>query len=264
MPELPKNIKTAIIIGAGNVAWHLGNALQRRDIKIIQVIGRSLNSTQSLAVELNTEFTVDLNQIRKDADIYIVSVTDDAITDVIQNLNLPDSLIVHTSGSTPLSVFDGYFKNYGVLYPLQTFTKNRSIDFSLVPFFIEANSDKNLEKIYLLAKGISDRVVTADSATRLKLHIAAVFACNFTNYMYCLAEDILKKNNIDYSLLHPLILETALKALDMKPALAQTGPAVRKNRNVIKKHLEILENEPYLKKIYALLTESIQHKLVNE
>ncbi len=252
-------IKTAVIIGSGNVAWHLGKVLLKNTIEILQIIGKSVRSTQKLANELRTPFTIDLNQIQTNADIYIISVSDDSIEDVIKKLNLTDQLIVHTSGTTSISVFEKYFTNYGVLYPLQTFSKNREIDFNEIPIFIEGNSDTNQKRISNLAELISQKVIAVNSVTRAKLHLAAVFACNFTNHMYAIAEHLMQSEKLDFLLLQPLIMETSQKAMEMKPKEAQTGPAVRKDFKLMEKHLKILEKEPLLKEIYTLLSRSIQN-----
>ncbi|MFO7657450.1 MAG: DUF2520 domain-containing protein [Bacteroidales bacterium] len=257
---MPADIKTAVLIGAGNVAWHLGKALAINNIKIEQVISRTASAAKELANQLNAVYIAEPGQIRENADIYIIAVSDDAIGDVLKKLPPTNGLVVHTSGTTSLSIFEGFCHNYGVMYPLQTFTRNRPVNFCEIPLFIEANTPANLEKIKQLGGMVAKEVYPADSATRAKMHLAAVFACNFTNRMYGIAEEILASENIDFSILHPLIKETALKALSMQPVEAQTGPAVRGNAQIIRRHLEMLNSIPGLKNIYAILSDNIQKK----
>lgn len=260
----PETIRSAVIIGTGNVAWHLGKALKAKNISILQIAGRTGNHAMKLAENLEAAFTLDVTKINVDADLYIIAVSDDAITDIAQKLCLKNQLIVHTAGSIPMSVFHGQFKNYGVIYPLQTFTRSREIQFHEVPVCIEANNPDNFEKLFRLAQLISRKVLSLNSEKRATLHLAAVFACNFVNHMYSVAEQILKKNDMDFSILHPLIIETAMKAVSMKPLDAQTGPAVRNNRNLMNKHLKMLEKDPALREIYLLLSENILKYLNNE
>ena len=254
-------IKTAVIIGTGNVAWHIGRALYNREVKILQVVGRSANSAQDIATELYTSFTTNFVHVNQKADIYIVSVSDDAIPEICAQLKLSNQLVVHTSGSTPQSVFEGHFKNYGVLYPFQTFSKYRQLDFSHVPLFIESNSPENQKRLSELAGRLSHKTFEISSGIRSRIHLAAVFACNFSNHMYKIAEYILSNENIDFSVIMPLINETVAKLSDMKPGDAQTGPAIRNDKYLMEKHLKMLEKEPLLKEIYGILSSSIQHKM---
>jgi predicted short-subunit dehydrogenase-like oxidoreductase (DUF2520 family) len=260
----PDMIRSAVIIGTGNVAWHLGRALKAKNISILQIAGRTGNHAMKLAQNLEAEYTMDITKINVFADLYIIAVSDDAIADIAQRLCLENQLVVHTAGSIPMSVFHGKLKNYGVFYPLQTFTRSREIHFHEVPVCIEANNPDNLEKLFRLAGLISYKVLSLNSDKRATLHLAAVFACNFTNHMYSAAEQILKKNDMDFSMLHPLIIETAMKAASMKPLDAQTGPAVRNNRNLMDKHLKMLEKDPALREIYLLLSENILKYLNDE
>jgi predicted short-subunit dehydrogenase-like oxidoreductase (DUF2520 family) len=261
---MPNLIQSAVIIGAGNVAWHLGIALKDKKIDFLQVLARTIEPAKELAGILNADYTMDFDKINVHADLYIISVTDDAIDEIIKKLYLQRQLVVHTAGSIPMSVFNGRFENYGVFYPLQTFTKGREIHFEKVPVCIEANAQDNMNKLVQLAKLISQTVLIMDSEKRAKLHLAAVFACNFTNYMYSIADRILKKQGIDFSILHPLIIETALKAAEMKPAEAQTGPAVRNNRMLMDKQMKMLENDSAAREIYEILSDNIRKYLANE
>ena len=261
---MPDHIQSIVIIGAGNVAWHLGRALQARKIKILQVLGRRIEPAKELAGVLKADYALDFERININADLYIIAVSDDAIVEIINKLYLQSQLVVHTAGSIPVSVFKERFENYGVFYPLQTFTKGREIHFEKVPVCIEANEQDNMNKLVQLAKLISQTVLIMDSEKRAKLHLAAVFACNFTNYMYSIADGILKKQGIDFSILHPLIIETALKAAEMKPAEAQTGPAIRNNRILMDKQMRMLEYDPAAREIYDILSDNIRKYLANE
>jgi predicted short-subunit dehydrogenase-like oxidoreductase (DUF2520 family) len=258
---MPNLIQSAVIIGTGNVAFHLGKALQARKINVLQVLGRTSEPARKLAGILKADYTQDLNEIDINADLYIIAVSDDAISEVIIQLNLDRQLIVHTAGSIPMSVFKGYFENYGVFYPLQTFTKSRQIAFDEVPVCIEGNSKENTKRLIELARLISHKVIMMDSKKRAVLHLAAVFACNFTNHMYSIADRILENEDIDFSILHPLIIETAMKVAGMKPAEAQTGPAVRKNRILMEKQMKMLENDPAARKVYQILSDNIRNYL---
>jgi predicted short-subunit dehydrogenase-like oxidoreductase (DUF2520 family) len=252
-------IRSVVIIGAGNVAWHLGKALQKKKINILQVAGRTIESTRELAGALKTNSTLDFKSINPDADLYIIAVSDDSIDETIKNLNLSEQLVVHTAGSIPLSVFEKQYINYGVFYPLQTLTKTRNIHFEDVPVCIEANTQENADKLLHLAGLISQKTLLIDSEKRATLHLAAVFACNFVNHMYSIADQIIKKQKIDFTLLHPLIIETSLKMLEMKPTEAQTGPALRNNTRVMQKHLEMLKKYPEIEEIYHVLSNNIRN-----
>jgi len=257
-------IQSVVLIGAGNVAWHLGMALKKKKIDFLQVLGRTIEPVKELAGILNADYTLDFEKINVNADLYIISVSDDAIVEIIKKLYLQGQLVVHTAGSIPMSVFKGRFENYGVFYPLQTFTKGHEVHFDKVPVCLEANDQDNMNILVQLAGLISQTVLFMNSEKRAKLHLAAVFACNFTNHMYSIANRILKKEQIDFSILHPLIIETALKATGMNPAEAQTGPAVRKNRMRMDKQMKMLENDPAIREIYEILSDNIRNYLANE
>jgi predicted short-subunit dehydrogenase-like oxidoreductase (DUF2520 family) len=168
-----------------------------------------------------------------------------------------EGLVVHTAGSVSLEVFKGRAKNYGVIYPLQTFTRGKPVDFSSIPLFIEANDNRNLEKLKYLSEKVTGKVYTADSETRAYLHLAAVFASNFTNHILALAEMVLLERNLPFNILKPLIEETVAKALYMSPRQAQTGPAFRHDKPILEKHLDMLAGHPEIKELYRLISESI-------
>lgn len=253
-----KNIQNIVFIGAGNVATHLGLALQNTGRQIVQVYSRTEENARLLSGKLHADFTVDLKTINPDADLYIITVADDAVEKVADLLWVNRSLVVHTSGSVSIDVLQKCSENYGVLYPFQTFSKAREIDFSVVPLCIEANSKDNLLLLEQLARNLSQKVVKVDSEKRKILHLAGVFASNFPNFMYRIADQILTENKLDFDLLRPLILETAMKVQEMRPENAQTGPASRGDEAILRKHSELLKEYPEYRRIYNILSDGIR------
>jgi predicted short-subunit dehydrogenase-like oxidoreductase (DUF2520 family) len=243
------------IIGSGNVAQHLIDAFAKNNaIEIIQVYSRSQKQISNL---LDSEkITNDLNTLAL-ADLYIIAVSDDAIEVVSSQLPFQDRLVVHTSGSAPLTSLDDKNRK-GVFYPLQTFTKGKEVDFKTIPICIETQIENDIEIVENLAQAISDNVYRIDSHQRKALHVAAVFVNNFTNYLYQLGNDICKENHVSFDILKPLILETAEKLLTLSPKEAQTGPAKRNDISTIKAHKSFLSNENQ-STIYTILTQSIQN-----
>jgi len=250
-------MKNIALIGAGNVATHLGKALTASGCNIVQIYGRTEEPARQLADKLSATFTIDISNISKDADIYIIAVKDEAIEDITDQINISDKLIVHTSGSISMDVLKKASGNYGVLYPLQTFSKNAEINFKMVPVCIEANTGLNENSLLSLARDISDNVHLINTQQRKLLHLAAVFACNFSNHMYSIAEDILKRENLEFEMLKPLIMETARKIEVNSPGNVQTGPAKREDRKIMDKHLEDLTGSPTYRDLYKLISKSI-------
>jgi predicted short-subunit dehydrogenase-like oxidoreductase (DUF2520 family) len=246
-----------VIIGAGNVATHLSKALVKAGNNIKQIYSRTEVSAKTLAKELNIDYTTNIESIDNEADLYIFSVSDNAIPELALKLDIKDKNVVHTAGSVPLSVLKGA-KNYGVFYPLQTFSKSREVNFKEIPLCIEANNNEFNQTLTELAGQISKSVWQIDSVQRKRLHLSAVFACNFVNHMYALAKDLLSHEEIDFEILYPLIKETAIKATTMGPKLAQTGPALRNDTESLEKHIELLSSYPEIQKIYRTISESIQ------
>lgn len=251
--------KRVVLIGAGNVATHLGVALQKAGHEVAQVYSRTEASASTLAGRLNVPYTADLSQLSEEADLYIVSVKDDVLSSLLPIVvkGKGKALFVHTAGSMPMNVWEGIAPRYGVLYPMQTFSKQREVDFATVSFFVEANNRVDLEMLKGLASSLGSKVYEADSRQRMSLHVAAVFACNFANHMYALSASILKKYGMPFESMLPLIDETARKVHQLEPEKAQTGPAVRRDTNVMGKHLELLADEPEWREIYRLISESI-------
>lgn len=245
-------------LGAGNVAWHLAQAFDEK-VSVVQVFSRSLESAKSLCSMLkDSEPICDIADLRCDADVYIVSVADAALQEVLCRVprHCREKLWLHTSGGCGIEVFPDDFCDCGVLYPLQTFTKGSKLCISDIPFFIEARNPEQTEKIRNLALMLTDKVYEADSERRRTLHIAAVFACNFTNYLYSLSRDILKTADLPFSVMLPLIRTTVGKIEQMPPEKAQTGPAARGDRNVIEAHLATLK-DPLQKELYEIFSEEI-------
>ncbi len=246
-----------VFIGAGNLASQLSKAIQNNGFKIIQVYSRSKKSATELAEILSVSYTTNIKEIDKNADIYFIALKDSVIKEVLAQIDFQNKLIVHCSGSLPLSVLTDYSDNCGVFYPLQTFTKSRFVDFSEIPVFIESEKKENEELLKSIAEKVSEKVENMGSEQRKILHVSAVFACNFVNYMYTVAADILKSNNISFDVIKPLILETARKVQEMEPVLAQTGPAVRFDENVINEHLKELENFGDYHELYKSISKRI-------
>ena len=261
-----------VLIGAGNLATHLGKALHAAGHDMVQVFSRTMQSAETLASLLDAEPLTDMAQVRDDADVYIFSVKDSALEQLISQLCGDDEklcgekqlfekkVFLHTAGSMPMSVFRGKALHYGVLYPMQTFSKQREVDFSIIPCFIEANDEFALKQIESLAGQISHRVYQLSSEDRKYLHLSAVFACNFANHCYAASQELLQQHGIPFDVMLPLIDETAAKVHGMTPKEAQTGPAVRYDENVIGKQIQLLENQPYFQKIYDCMSKSI-HEL---
>lgn len=252
-----KFINKITFIGAGHVATHLALELHKKGNKIVQVYSRTEKSAKTLAKKVNAKAIHNISKIDTNADIYIIAISDDAIISLIKNLHLKDKLVVHTSGSMPMSLLKKVSSNYGVFYPLQTFNKHVKINFSEIPILIEANNKQNITLLKNLASSISLNTQCVDSDKRLIIHLAAIVASNFSNFMYVIAEDILKRNKISIDVLKPLIHETAQKINYDFPHKLQTGPAVRKDFEIIKKHLNLLAKDPDYKKIYKLISNNI-------
>ena len=268
-----------VLIGAGNLATHLGKALHAAGHDMLQVFSRTMQSAETLASLLDAEPLTDIAQVRDDADVYIFSVKDSALVQLVAQLCRHEAdglgedgavnalrkakkgeherVFLHTAGSMPMSVFKGMAQHYGVLYPMQTFSKQREVDFSIIPCFVEANDEFAQKQIEGLAREISGRVYLLSSEDRKYLHLSAVFACNFANHCYAISQELLEEHGIPFDVMLPLINETAAKVHEMKPKDAQTGPAVRYDENVIGKQSKLLENHPHFKKVYDSMSKSI-------
>lgn len=245
------------LIGSGNVATHLGAAFKNTGHQIVQVWSRNLQHAAILAYHVKAEPIDKLTDIHADTDLIIISVKDDAVEDVASFINLKNVLVVHTSGAVSMQTLGKYFDNCGVFYPLQTFSKNRELDFSSIPLCIESTGKNSTQLLLELGKTISKSVNYIDSNQRKTLHLAAVFACNFPNNLYAIAAGLLKEQQMDFDLLKPLVLETALKVQEFLPGEVQTGPAIRRDEKTMQAHLGLLQQHPELQEIYTSLSQAI-------
>ena len=278
-----------VFLGSGNLATHLSLALKAAGEEIIQIFSRTQEHAQALADKLHCASCVSISDIRTDADVYIFSVKDDALPSLIEQLavklsgrhiledtqsstSLPTGkgggrgyIFLHTAGSVPLSVFPSNTPTpnthhpspkHGVLYPMQTFSKDKSVNFREIPCFIEASDNNTLEEIKGIASKVSDHVLEMSSEKRKKLHLAAVFACNMVNHCYRLAEKVLEEEGIDFSLYIPLIQETANKVKELSPRKAQTGPMVRYDKKIMDAQIALI-NDERTRQIYRLMADSI-------
>jgi predicted short-subunit dehydrogenase-like oxidoreductase (DUF2520 family) len=251
-----------VIIGAGNLACQLSHSLKEAGNTIIQVFSRTEKNAKELADKLGADYTNELINIRKGADLYIIAVSDNVLVRLSANKFLKsiigDSTVVHTAGGVELSVLKTLSSHYGVLYPFQTFSKKRRLSFKTIPIFIESSDENTGEILMSLAKNLSEKVEFIDFEQRKFVHLAGVFACNFANHMYVMAEKILHSKNISFSVLLPLILETAEKVKINSPKTVQTGPVVRNDQITINKHIELLSQAQDLKNMYLFVSESIK------
>lgn len=245
-----------VFVGAGNVATQLALALCKCHFDIIQIYSRTFDSADTLARQVEAQAITDIKKVTTDADIYIFSVKDSILQNLIIDLPSNKGIWLHTAGSIPMSAFKGSNLNYGVLYPFQTFSKSRMADWKNIPLFIEASDTETLSRIKNIANKLSDIVIELSSEKRKYVHLTGVFACNFTNYMYALSADTLKKVGLPFEVVLPLIDETCAKVHTLSPEEAQTGPAIRFDKNVICKHIELIQDEK-VKEIYRLISEKI-------
>jgi len=247
-----------VLLGSGNVATHLAKALKSKGEEIVQVYSQNLDNAILLAQSIATESIGDLNEIKQNADLYIISVKDDAIESVAKSLKNVTGLVVHTSGTTDINILSSQVTKAGVFYPLQTFSKEKEVSFENIPLCIEANDESQLTILSNLAAKISREVYKLNGEKRKVLHLAAVFACNFPNHLYALANEILSQNGLDFEIIRPLIAETADKVMSNLPENVQTGPAVRADESTLNKHLSMLTDMPELQNIYQTLSDSIK------
>lgn len=254
--------KRIVLIGAGHVATHLGVGLQQAGWDVVQVYSRTAASASALAERLGVPFVTSTDEVHTDADVYLVMVKDAALQELLPAVvkGRERALFVHTAGSMSMDIWKGKAGRFGVLYPMQTFSKQRRMDFASVSFFIEASGPEELAVLRDLASSLSPKVYEATSEQRTYLHMAAVFACNFANHMYALSARLLEKQGLPFDAMLPLIDETARKVHELAPREAQTGPAVRGDANVMDRHLAMLADEPRLQEIYKMISGNIQNK----
>ncbi|HBB90553.1 MAG: hypothetical protein A2X22_05650 [Bacteroidetes bacterium GWF2_49_14] len=245
-------------IGAGKVAWHLAPALAKSGQEIIQVISRSALSAQKLGDRLSCQHSNNITDLIKDAEILFLTVPDHSLIEIINDISDYRGLVIHTSGTfSPLRFACQKYK-HGGLYPLQTFTIGRTIDMSTVPVFVEGSEPAVARMIQGIAEGFTSKVYEMSFEERRWMHLAAVWANNFSNFMLTEAYRILKLRGQDPVWLEPLIRETFDKALVITPGRAQTGPAIRNDDITIRKHLDMLTDQPDMQELYRMITHSIR------
>ena len=242
-----------VLIGSGNVAFHLAKAFSEAQIPISQIFGRNTTELQKISEQFSIPFST---ETLADADLYIISVSDSSIAEVSSLIKNENALVTHTSGSVSREALRGNFRK-SVFYPLQTFSKSKNLDYSKIPFFIDAENENDEEILKNLASKISKNVMLANDEKRKYIHLTAVFACNFVNHLYARAKEISDSQGIPFDYFLPLIDETTQKIHELEPKLAQTGPAIRNDEKVLKLHESLLTDEEKLK-IYKTLNESIK------
>lgn len=250
------------IIGAGNVAFHIARALQNAPKYWLHQIysRRPIATDDELARFAQKGVVNDLAQLQADSDIYLIAISDDAIADVSAQLNgvlHPNAVVAHTSGSVPLNVLSAHPQR-GIWYPLQTFSRHRPLNFADIPLVVHANTPKALQMLSELALALSPKLHLLNDEQRQLVHVAAVFANNFSNHLFAIADDFLQQHQLPFDLLKPLITETARKVQDIAPQKAQTGPAKRGDKQTIERHLFLLKNMPTYQNLYQILSDTIQ------
>lgn len=249
-------MKNITFLGSGNVATHFSVELQKKGYNIIQIWSKTKKSAQELSSKLNCEWTINLADLIK-TDLIIISIKDDAIKQVISEIRDKNIPIIHTSGTTNIDVFKDN-KTCGVIYPLQTLNKKTHINLNEIPLFIEANNKRFEEVLFKIAEDLNKNSITImKSSDRKVLHLAAIFACNFSNHMITISESITEGYNLDFEVLKPIINQTFKNIQNQSPRLSQTGPAIRRDLKMIQEHLKILKNKPELKALYSLISENI-------
>lgn len=252
-----------VIVGAGRIAWHLGKRLKSKGLPVVQIISRSAEHAEALGESLHTPWTDSPAELLPDADWIILAVRDDAIEEVAATFApfVQNSLVTHTSGGTAGALLAPYFERYGVFYPLQSFSLEHTPVWSKIPFCVDAQSDEDVLFLKKIAKTIGNLVYRVTDEQRAQLHVAAVFANNFANRCFAIAEKILDEKDLPFELLHPLMEETLAKALQDSPARMQTGPAMRGDVDTVRRHLNLLAENPEWQEIYRELSENINPEL---
>ncbi len=252
-------IKTITIIGSGNVASHMGKELKNSGLQVVEVFSPNRQHANNLAGLLNAGVSDNLSTLSPKSDLYLICVPDKFVKTVSDEIPFTTGIVAHTSGITPLSAVKRHI-NHGVFYPLQTFSKNSTIDFMSVPFCLEASSKDVLNQLYETASLLSCNVKNINSKNRMLLHLAAVFVNNFVNYLYSVSYELLNENNLSFDFLIPLIEETANKIKNTSPLQAQTGPAMRNDKHTIALHSKLLLEQPEIKHLYNEISNLIYQK----
>ncbi|MCL2073599.1 MAG: DUF2520 domain-containing protein [Marinilabiliaceae bacterium] len=244
------------IIGSGNIATHLAIALKKRGITIFEIYSRNYSNALALAQSVGSYAIRYIEKLSPDADIYLIAVSDKAISEVVEQMPLVSGVVAHTAGCVPISILEKFSSN-GAFYPLQTFTKGIELDFAKIWIFIEGNNKNSTDKLKFLSSKLSNYVETICSEKRAILHLSATISCNFVNHLYFVSQQIVEKAGLSFEYLKPVIEETAQKACKISPSLAQTGPAKRKDKDILKLHMKILEYDDNFSEIYKKLSDSI-------
>lgn len=242
-----------VIIGSGNVAYHLARAFTENKIPVSQIFGRNKSNLQLISEEVHLPYS---HTQLEDADLYLICVSDGSISDVSKLITKDNCLVAHTSGSLPKEILTGNYRKAS-FYPLQTFSKSVDLNYAEIPFFIEAENKKDVELLQDLAESISEKVMVSTYEKRKYIHLTAVFACNFVNHLFARAKEISDSQEIPFDYFLPLIKETTDKIEILEPKFAQTGPAVRNDERVLKAHEDLIKDEEQLK-IYKVMNESIK------
>lgn len=248
-----------VMIGTGNVATVLCKLMYAKGHSIKQVVGRDEIKVNQLANLVQAESCIDIKNIKRDADIYIIAIVDDAVADVVNELYLQDKLLIHTAGSLSKHVLQNASSNYGVLWPLQTLRKETN-HLPEIPFIVDGSSELVINRLQNFAQTLSSKCFVANDEARIQLHLGAVVVSNFTNHLFALADDFCKKEQLDFQLLLPLINETVLRLANHAPKDVQTGPAVRGDFETVEKHLQFLNNYPELQEFYNIFSKRISQK----
>jgi len=241
-----------VIIGSGNVAYHLAKAFVQNGISLAQIFGRNENELQKISSELNIHYSTEKLE---DADLYFICVSDNSVEDVSKIISKKNSLVAHTSGSLPKEILAGEYRKSS-FYPLQTFSKSKDLDYTKIPFFIEAENTEDQKILTDLASKISENVMESTHEKRKYIHLTAVFACNFVNHLFSRAKEISDAQEIPFDYFLPLIDETVQKIHEIEPKSAQTGPAVRNDKRVLELHEQLLQGESL--EIYKTINQSIK------
>ena len=241
------------ILGSGNVAYHLAKMFKEKNIPISQIFGRNEKDLQEISEQFEIPFsTTEL----ADAELYFIAVNDAAVAAISKNIKNQNSLVAHTSGSLPKEILEGNYRKAS-FYPLQTFSKSKMLQYSEIPFFVEAENEADSQILENLALKISEKVMKSDYEKRKYIHLTAVFACNFVNHLFARAKEISDSQHIPFDYFLPLIKETTLKIEKIEPKLAQTGPAIRNDEKILQLHEALITEEEHLK-IYQVMNESIK------
>lgn len=253
-----------VLIGYGNLATQLGKTLHQNAVNVVQVYGRDIEKASQLAERIGAQAVCAPECLDCTADIYICALKDSVFDEVLSVFPRFQGLLVHTAGSVSMDVLRSYSSRVGVFYPLQTFSMNREVDFRVIPVYVEASNEEDEQMLLNLGKILTTQVYPCSSEQRRWLHLAAVFACNFVNYLYCLSSDLLDAHQLDFNQLLPLIDETARKVHEMHPKEAQTGPATRYDRNIMDAHMHMLADRPDVQALYETMSKHIFNHVNNE